>query len=273
MRQFRWLVIAAVVVGVAAAVAAWRPGRWLPRPARDPQTIARRMLWIELQPVTLPGCTLERFGEPDDGGYLLCGNLLDGIAVGYSYGISGYDGWGCDIATRRGIPVHQFDCFNVTRPACQAPTVFHEECVGREPAVEDGKTFGTLERQFAANGDSASRVVVKMDVEGAEWDSFLFAPHDVLARIDQLVVEFHGTDERRFLTAVRRLKQYFHVANLHMNNNSCDPKLAPFPAWAYEVLFVSRRLAEASPEAPKRPPFHALDRPNTTRVPDCQPAS
>ena len=109
-----------------------------------------------------------------------------------------------------------------------------------------------------------------MDVEGAEWDAFLTAPDDVLGRIDQLVVEFHGTDERRFLTAVRRLKQYFHVANLHMNNHSCEAGRAPFPAWAYEVLLVNRRLVEAGAEA--RPqPFHPLDRPNTAAIPDCQP--
>ena len=132
MRHVRWLVIAVVVVGVAAAVTTWRNGLQSPRPARDPQSVVRRMLWMELQPVTLPGCTLERFGEP--------------------------------------------------------------------------------------------------------------------------------------------LKQYFHVANLHMNNNSCDAALAPFPAGAYEALFVNRRLAEASPEALRRPPFHALDRANTDRVPDCQPA-
>ena len=231
----------------------------------------RRMLWFELQPVAVAGCTLERFGEPGDGGYLLCANLLDGVSAGYSYGISGYDGWGCDIATRQRVPVHQYDCFNLTRPACPATTAFHEECVAGAPKVENGRTFSTLERHLQANGDGASRVVMKMDVEGAEWDAFLTAPDDVLERIDQLVVEFHGTDQRRFLYAVRRLKQYFHVANLHMNNHSCDAAHAPFPAWAYEVLFVSRRLAEASPGAAPRQPFHPLDHPNTQAVPDCQP--
>jgi hypothetical protein len=272
MRQQRWWVIGIALVSAAAAATIWRPRTGPQPPERDTQAMMRRMLWFELQPVTLPGCTLERFGEPGDGGYLLCGNLLDGVSAGYSYGISGYDGWGCEVATRRRVPVHQYDCFNLTRPACPAPTTFHEECVGREPTIQDGRSFSTLERQFAANGDTASRVVVKMDVEGAEWDAFLTAPDDVLSRIDQLVVEFHGTDQRRFYNAVRRLKQYFHVANLHMNNHSCEAGHAPFPAWAYEVLFVSRRLADASPAAAPRLPFDALDRPNTDAVPDCQPA-
>ena len=230
----------------------------------------RRQLFAALQPIALTNCALERIGEPNDGGYLVCGNLLSSVRAAYSYGISGYDGWGCDVATRRRVPVHQYDCFNLTRPACAATTVFHEECVGSTAATTEGRRFDTLERQLAANGDGTAHVVMKMDVEGAEWDAFLTAPYEVLARVDQLVVEFHGTDERRFLNAVRRLKQYFLVANLHMNNHSCDPAQAPFPAWAYEVLFVSRRLASPGPAPPLAPGAQPLDAPNTGKVPDCQ---
>lgn len=90
-------------------------------------------------------------------------------------------------------------------------------------------------------------MVVKIDVEGAEWDAFLWASNRVLEGIDQMAVEFH------------------------INNHSCHPGLGPFPAWAYEVLFVAKRLAEVDPSAPLRTPFHPLDAPNTVGVPDCQP--
>ena len=70
-----------------------------------PQPLAvvqqRRALFDMLQPVALTNCELERFGEAHDGGYLMCGNLLGGVQSGYSYGISGYDKWGCDISTKR----------------------------------------------------------------------------------------------------------------------------------------------------------------------------
>ena len=36
----------------------------------------RQQLFLELQPVALKNCTLERFGASNDGGYLICGNLL-----------------------------------------------------------------------------------------------------------------------------------------------------------------------------------------------------
>lgn len=226
------------------------------------------MLWDALQPMTLDNCDLARYGEASDGGYLVCRNLLDGMAAAYSYGISGYDGWGCQMATERGVPVHQYDCFDPRRPSCAVPTVFHDECIGTAAATIDGRRFDSLERQVAANGHDGARIVMKIDVEGAEWDVFLTTPDSMLDRIDQLVVEFHGTSDRRFLRAVTRLSQYFHVANLHMNNYACQPGHEPFAAWAYEVLFVSKRLTTAT--GPRATPLHPLDSPNAPNLPDCQ---
>lgn len=231
----------------------------------------RAALFAELQPVRLSNCELARFGERNDGGYLLCANLLQDAAAAYSYGISGYDQWGCDTSTKLGVRVHQYDCFDLERPSCAAgDTVFHEECIAAQTFVDEGRRrFDTLENQLARNGDGASRVAIKMDVEGAEWDAFLSAPDSVLERIDQLAIELHGTADERYLAAVRRLKRFFHVAHLHFNNFACWPGLEPFPAWAYEVLFVNRRIGVVDGSgAPVRP--HPFDAPNNLKAPDCQ---
>jgi hypothetical protein len=135
--------------------------------------------------------------------------------------------------------------------------------------MAEGRVFDTLGNQIAKNGDDRRRLIVKMDVEGAEWDSFLFASDSVLANIDQLVVEFHHAHEERFLAAVQRLTHLFYVAHLHFNNFSCDPTLTPFPAWAYEVLFVSKRLGVVDRNRTVARP-HPLDAPNNAAVPDCQ---
>ena len=266
----RTLVPVVAVVLAAVAVVSWSlAGRPAPKARPDVATFARQQLWNALQPVTLASCDLQRLGESQDGGYLACANLLGGVKAGYSYGISGYDGWGCEVATRLGVKGHQYDCFDTRQPACAAGTVFHAECIGTRPETIEGRAYDALDRQLAANGDAASRILMKIDVEGAEWDVFLTTPDAMLDQIDQLVVEFHGTGEARFLAAVHRLKQYFHVANLHMNNYACTGGQAPFGAWAYEVLFVNKRLTAATPE-PRATPYHPLDRPNAPAMPDCQ---
>jgi hypothetical protein len=237
---------------------------------RDGDRSTRQAIFDLVQPVTLSNCRLERFGEPNDGGYLLCANLLEGVAAGYSYGISGYDGWGCQIAATLRIPVHQYDCFDTTQPSCpDGNTIFHAECVADATKTEAGRLFDTIQNQFAKNGDAGKSLVVKMDVEGAEWDSFLHAPETTLQSIDQMAIEFHYVNDDRFVKTLQRLRQMFHVAHLHFNNFSCVKGLDPFPSWAYEVLLVNKRIAivdeTRSVTLPK-----PLDAPNDPTLPDCQ---
>jgi len=234
----------------------------------------RTALFAELQPIAVANCRLERFGDAHDGGYLVCGNMLTAAKSVYSYGIDGRDQWGCDVARRIGVPLHQYDCFNLSRPACSQPhVVFHEECVGPTRRTDQaGRLFDSPEKQFIANGDGINRVVVKMDVEGAEWETLLQAPAGVLQRIDQLVVELHGMGMEQHLEAVRRLKQFFYVVHLHFNNFTCAERIDPFPATTYEVLFVNKRVTTPTSAAAPRP--HPLDAPNDPTAADCQaPAS
>ena len=236
--------------------------------ATDPQH--RETLFELLQPVVLSNCELQRFGEPNDGGYLMCGNLLGEVEAGYSYGIANYDGWGCDVATRLRVPLHQYDCFDTRQPACRSgKTVFHAECVAESRKTEAGRIFDTLQNQFARNGDAAKRLVVKMDVEAAEWDSLLHASDETLQRIDQLAIELHGMHEAQHIEVVNRLKQFFHIVHIHFNNNTCVTGIEPFPAWAYEVLFVSKRIGTVD-TTKHWPGAHKLATPADPKRPDCQ---
>ena len=241
------------------------------RQIRATEDRTSRSLFEMLQPVALTNCRLERFGEAHDGGYLMCGNLLGQVQSGYSYGISGYDKWGCDISTKLNVRLHQYDCFNTTQPECPGgDTVFHAECVDGITRTEEGRFFDTINNQFAKNGDRAKRLVMKIDVEGAEWDSFLFSPGDVLAQIDQIAVEFHGVQDDKYVAVVQRLKEFFHVAHIHFNNAACAEGLDPFPTWAYEVLFVSKRLGVVD-SSRVAGGLHPLDAPNNPAFADCQP--
>ena len=267
------------VIGLLIAVAVSGTSILLPKDARETSGAAdtrsykqhvRQSLFALLRPVKLTNCVIERFGEPHDGGYLMCANLLGSVEAAYSYGISGYDQWGCDASRKLRIPLHEYDCFDRREPACPGgDTHFHAECVGPAASVIDGQPFDTVANQIARNGDAGKRLVLKIDVEGAEWNVFLLAPDSVFERIDQLVVEFHGVDDDRFVAAVETIKRFFHVAHVHFNNYSCDPQLAPFPAAAYEVLFVNKRLAVVDGSPGEWGP-HATDAPNNPNAADCQ---
>ena len=258
--------LAAVLAIVGLGIAVTPSLRPKPPTARE----IRRALLAELQPVTLKNCTLERIGSVYDGGYLMCGNLLGNVQSAYSYGIGTDDNWGCQISTRLRVPVHEYDCFSPNQFACPGgQTVFHNECIGGRTETIETRLFDTLATQISKNGDAGKRLVVKIDVEGAEVPSLMAAPPSVLDRIDQLAMEIHGTDER-YLALVRKLKRSFHIIHLHFNNQACGERWYPLPAWAYQVSFVNKRIAAVDPAAPKPVLPHPLDNPDFSVGRDCQ---
>jgi hypothetical protein len=266
MTPLRWILLTAIV-GVMLVAAVSSSPRWKAARARA----VRVALFEELKPVTLKNCHLKRYGGANDGGYLMCENLIQGIQTAYSYGIDTEDNWGCQVSRQLNVPVHQYDCFTEERPACSKGLfVFHDECVGAARETVDGHQFDTVANQFARNGDTGRRVLMKMDVEGAEWDSLLATPDSVLDTIEQMPMELHGVDERRFLELVRRLKTRFHLVNLNFNNHGCDPEVTPLPSRAYQVLWVNKRVGVVDPEAPVPAPPSSLNAPDNPSLPDCQ---
>ena len=109
----------------------------------------REAILSELQPVALKNCTLKRFGSANDGGYLMCENLIERLDAGYSYGVGRNDDWGCEVSRRYHVPVYEYDCFDPARPTCNGGTfVFHDECVGDRAGYRESRFFDTLENQI-----------------------------------------------------------------------------------------------------------------------------
>jgi hypothetical protein len=259
--------IAALVVAFAAAAAVLVGALVHDAEGRK----LREAILAELQPVALKNCTFKRFGSANDGGYLMCENLIEPIDAAYSYGIGPNDDWGCDVSRRYHVPVQQYDCFDPARPACSGGAfVFHNECVGDRSGYRKSYFFDTLENQIRRNGDTSRHLIIKMDIEGAEWDSLFAAPDELLASIPQLAMEMHGFDNPKIVEVIRKLKRNFYLVNLHFNNWSCTPKAAPLPAWAYQVLWVNKRIGIVDPTGPVPAPMSPLNAPDAATWPDCQ---
>jgi hypothetical protein len=269
------LILAVAALGAVAGVGAvWGLPRWQARQAAKQMVAHREALFAEFQPVALANCEFERIGGSNDGGYLVCGNLLARSQAAYSYGIANTDLFGCTVSERLKIPVHQYDCFDTRPPDCGGGNgVFHAECVGPARVTEGGRLFDTIEAQVGRNGDLAKRLLVKMDVESAEWPSLLATPDSVLSQIDQLTLEFHSVNVPAHLDTIRKLKRFFHVVNIHHNNAACDPALAPFPSWAFQVLLVNKSIGVLDPSRPGPVGPNPLDAPDDSMRPDCQTAA
>src|SRR5262245_38392349 len=233
----------------------------------------RLRLFAELQPVQLKNCEMKRYGLGRDEGYLLCDNLLKTIRVVYSYGIAGRDGLGCELSTKLKVPVHQYDCFDLTRPVCETGNaLFHEECVGAV-MERDGasRLFDTIENQITKNNDAGKTLLLKMDVEGAEWESLAATSDEALQNVDQIAIEFHKRpDKLKYVDLIEKLKKTFYIAHIHFNNNTCTKGLdTPFPSWAFQVLMVNKKVGILD-EGRKPVLPNPLDEKDNPEFPDCQ---
>lgn len=263
-RLLKFLVLILFLAAVVAA--AWTALR--PKPtARQ----IRAELLSELRPVVLSNCTMKRFGGANDGGYLMCENLLGGARAAYSYGIGPQDAWGCHVSDTLRIPLHQYDCFSPPEAPCPSGrSVFHDECVGPRAERIDSRAFDSVASHLARNGDAAKTLVMKIDIEGAEVASIMATPERVLERIDQLAMEIHGANED-VLRMVRKLKRTFHLIHLHYNNQNCAPlRYSPLPSGAYQVLFVNKRIGALDRSKPFAALPHPLDAPDYALGKECQ---
>lgn len=231
----------------------------------------RKALMAEIQPVVLKNCDLKRFGKGKDEGYLMCDNLMANVQSAYSYGIEARDAWGCEITEKLNVMVYQYDCFDLTAPKCPTgKTKFFGECIGDKKSIVEKRPFDTLANQIAKNGDLKKNLLLKMDVEGAEWDSLAATPDEQLERFSQIAIEFHKVNDPRFLAIIKKLKKTFYFVHIHFNNHACSEDFPPFPAWAFQALLVNKKIGEldAAAPAPKLP--HPLDQPDQLKHKDCQ---
>jgi hypothetical protein len=236
---------------------------------RTPGTEAdRRVLNLArmLRPWTASNLDLIRVGGPGDGGYVMASPLEAQGAM--SLGVGRDVSWDRAVGTA-GIPVEMFDP-TVRRSPAQVPRGrFHRLGVGRARP-----TYLPVNELLAVSGWTNSwELILKMDVEGAEWE-VLEDPHLDLSRFRQILIEFHDIarlqDSRRgqrAITALERLVAYHKPVHVHANNYD---EVVRFGAYWFpntiEVSFLRNDLgAEWSAAVELRTDF---DRPNDERVSD-----
>jgi hypothetical protein len=243
----------------------------------------------------------ERFGEDNDGGYVMCADgLNEGLVGAYSYGINGFDGWGMAIASRFRIPLNEYDCTSSKRPAvCKGCDVkFHGECIlhndgdaaaeaGMLKGVGDARandgegeaattskvsaaSFKTLTQMLKESGNANAKersLLLKIDVESAEWKVFAEEPVENFRKFREVVVEYHWIHEEDkhnlYLQAVKKIEQAgFAVAHMHGNNYG-----GPMQVYGkysipdvIEVTYIQKPAAGCAANIPYKNP---LDMPNS----------
>eukprot|EP00930_Biecheleria_cincta_P104516 TRINITY_DN96878_c0_g1_i1.p1 TRINITY_DN96878_c0_g1~~TRINITY_DN96878_c0_g1_i1.p1 ORF type:complete len:367 (-),score=73.79 TRINITY_DN96878_c0_g1_i1:34-984(-) len=180
----------------------------------------------------VPCSKFERFGHSsNDKGWVMCTDDLHdkGVVAAYSYGVSGPDAWGMDVASRYQIPLHEYakDCIDPAKPGktCEGCSVtFHTDCVTGARAPTVNLNFKSLQQNLQDNKHlKDSSILLKLDASGAEWEVFAEAPVETLQKFRQVAVKFskvaHQEKHALYERAVRKLEESgFAVAFLRGSN-------------------------------------------------------
>lgn len=135
-------------------------------------------------------CTVRRWVQ-----YAMCDELMQqwapqkGNWTALSFGGNGYDEWSTHISTSFGVIPEVFDCFD---PREVAGTKLHATCIGgkAQRAAEKGKhEFQDLDTLLQEKEDRS--VLVKLDIEGSEFDVLHELTKKSLRKLGYLTVEFH----------------------------------------------------------------------------------
>ena len=234
----------------------------------DLQTQIRVLLRL-LRPVRIDEFAKIRVGSEFDGGYIQLDDYKR-LSLALSLGIANNDDW--DLATaRRGIPVKQFDHTIDRAPSNHSLLEFN--C--RKIAGVKSSDAVTLPELVAQHADgNQPNIILKIDIEGEEWDVFDHVDCVTLACFAQIICEFHYLhklhDPGFYDTALRvfkKLHDLFAVFHVHANNFGSIVNIGNVALpQTLEISFANRSCYSFKDNDESFPT--AIDRPNNSSVAD-----
>ena len=205
---------------------------------------------------------LIRIGGKNDGGYLVPDDL-SGISKCFSPGVDTTASFEKDLLNR-GIWSHLADASVDSVPEDLKVLSFEKKFLG---VVNDGE-YMTLE-YWVRSKESEGDLILQMDIEGAEYQTIIATPMNILRRFRIIVIEIHDVQAwfnnpiawETVQDFFSKLLADFHVVHNHPNNNcpfiDADGFLMPT---VFELTLL--RKDRAMPEGFCDQFPHPLDQPN-----------
>ena len=219
-----------------------------------------------------------RFGDNNDGGYVLCE-----LNTNYDCFISG------GIASSDDFSYYFIEKYNIRK----------EDCYGVDGTVETlpGNLIGKMnfiKKNIGSNEtdkittlvgiiEKFNNVFVKMDIEGGEWEWFSCLKIEDLSKIAQLVIELHGItdsswhygltfdkfgcDKNLKVEYLRKLNKTHYLVHAH-GNNADKINICGIPN-VIELTYVNKKYFNKKPDLNRIPlPIKSLDYSNDRLRPD-----
>ncbi len=213
-----------------------------------------------------PESNMIRVGNEFDGGYIMDSNLSI-TKIAYSIGIDKDVSWDEDMA-KRGYEVFQYDHTIDALPKILPQFHWKKQGIGETDTAD----FRRLDTMLSDNSHkNLSGMLLKMDVEGAEWASLDAVDIHVLEQFDQIVMEIHDLTDmqqsKRILRVLKKLSEAFYMIHIHGNNcvNVCFCGNTITPNCC-EITLLNRKKAQLQLSSKHLP--IALDNVNIPGIPE-----
>lgn len=184
-----------------------------------------------------------RLGSMSDGGYIMLNSFEKKNGIAYSFGISNDVSWD-DAIANKGYDVWQYDHTIERLPYKRNEFHYFKEGISGQDEMD--RPLKTLEYFLKKNGHINKRnLILKMDVEGAEWDFLETVTPSVLKQFDQIVFEMHNivrtVDSHRILQLLKKLNETHSLIHIHGNNTGYQLKIGDtiFPD-VIETTYVNK---------------------------------
>jgi hypothetical protein len=210
-----------------------------------------------------------RVGPRQDGGYIVANKFAPSQVV-LSYGIGSQTEFDHHLASL-GHTVYMFD-HTIDAPKLTLPNMhFVKEGIG----IYDGDLVKTLDTHLTKIGTPAvEHAVLKLDVEGAEWDVIPTWSQMTLRRFDQITMEVHGLDwlatpavQDKVKAALTNIDKQFTLFHVHANNYVPLTVVEGFAiCGCLELSFIRSSLVNRQPSKSLFPT--SLDWPNNPATND-----
>lgn len=208
---------------VKRAVKKYLLKRWKIEPVKTFEFITSANYYSELQDLLriakVEGFNLVRTGREHDGGYILLDDFCEG-GIAYSFGISNDVSWDKDMASR-GYDVFMYD--HTINGLPEENARFHWFRQGIADGTTQDERLKTLNELIRNNHhEDKNNMILKMDVEGAEWGFLQNVSSDTLAQFSQMTFEFHNITKHDkpelVLEAFMKINRTHQLIHIHANN-------------------------------------------------------
>jgi hypothetical protein len=214
------------------------------------------------RPYALEG-NLVRYGNKSDGGYIVNTKYLGLSNVLYTYGVGGEVSFEIDLLKHNpNYKIHLYDSTISKFPEINGNVIKHKEGLASYKKYK----YDNLLNHLSINQDVNEKILLKIDIEGGEFDFFRNIDINSLSNVVQMIVEFHidKAPVDHFIECLNKINEKFICIHIHGNNYSYINYInnIEFPTLP-EFTFINKHYIKETPLLiSKNYPIENLDYPN-----------